>query len=143
MMNCITLMGRLTADPELRVATTGREVCRFRIAVDRAGPNKVADFIPIICFGGAATFVEKWFCKGSMIAVQGKLQTSSYSDEQGIKRSNFEVVADEVSFCGEKKVEGRQPSPEGRGKEDEGVNGYYSTAVPGDFDEIVGDEDYE
>ena len=148
MMNCITLMGRLTADPVLTVATSGTEICRFRIAVDRAGPNKVADFIPIICFGSSANFVEKWFRKGSMIAVQGKLQTGSYIDKKGVRRSTFEVAADELSFCGEKRGDkpstaSGTPSLSGTVTGNEGLNEYFSTALPGDFDEIVGDEEYE
>ncbi|MBQ7861627.1 MAG: single-stranded DNA-binding protein [Clostridia bacterium] len=147
MLNSATIIGRLTADPELRVATSGKEICRFRMAVERNGGDRVADFIPVICFGGAANFVEKYFRKGSMIAVQGRIQTGSYTDGKGVKRNTFEIVAVEVSFCEGKKIEGqpspspRDTSPERRGKEAD--TGYYSTAVPGDFDEIVGDEDYE
>ena len=151
MMNVAVIMGRLTADPELRVATSGKEICRFTVAVDRPGGDRVADFIKVICFGNTANFVEKYFRKGSMIAVQGRIQTGSYTDDKGIKRYTVEIVPGEVSFCGERKSGSGQPSPsdlrsatspEGRGK-DEGVNGYYSNAVPGDFEEIVGDEDYE
>ena len=147
MLNRVIIMGRLTADPELRVATSGKEVCRFTVAVDRPTGDRVADFIRVICFGSTANFVEKHFRKGSMIGVQGKLQTGIYTDSKGNKRSSFEIVAVEVSFCEGKKIEGqpspspRDTSPEGRGKEAD--TGYYSTAVPGDFDEIVGDEDYE
>lgn len=143
MLNCVVLIGRLTADPVLTVATSGTEICRFRIAVDRPTGDRIADFIPIICFGSSANFVEKYFRKGSMISVQGKLQTGSYTDKKGVKKYTFEVKADEVGFGGDKKAEARQPSPDERGKEDEGINGYYSTAVPSDFDEIVGDEEYE
>lgn len=139
MLNVVTLMGRLTADPELRVATSGKEICRFRMAVDRNGGDKVADFIPVICFGSSARFVEKHFGKGSMIAVQGRLQTSSYTDKNGNKRTAFEVVAFEVSFCGEKR--GSAPA-DARVPDTSDEGGYYSTAMPGDFDEI-GEEDYE
>ena len=166
MLNSATIMGRLTADPELRVATTGREVCRFTVAVDRPGGDRVADFIRVICFGSTANFVEKHFRKGSMIALQGRIQTGSYTDSKGAKRYTFEVVAVEVSFCGERRGDNPStasgpPFPPETGtllsatqtfpltgespfrtvKADEGVNGYYSTAVPGDFDEIVGDEE--
>ena len=147
MLNCATIMGRLTADPLIRVAMSGNEICRFTVAVDRPTGDKIADFIPVICFGSSASFVEKHFRKGSMIAVQGRIQTGSYTDSKGVKRSSFEIKADEVSFCGEKKEPSpslRDTSPKGRGKEaDESINGYYSTAAPDDFDEIVGDEDYE
>lgn len=140
MLNSATIMGRLTADPELRVATSGKEVCRFTVAVDRPTGDRVADFIRVICFGSTANFVEKHFRKGSMIAVQGRIQTGSYTDDRGVKRNTFEIVAVEVSFCGERKGDA-QPAPKVQSA-DEGT-GYYSTAAPGDFEEIVGDEDYE
>ena len=148
MLNSATIMGRLTADPELRVATSGKEVCRFTVAVDRPTGDRVADFIRVICFGSTANFVEKHFRKGSMIAVQGRIQTGTYTDSKGNKRSSFEVKADEVSFCGERRGDNPStasgpPSLSGTVKADEGVNCYYSNAVPGDFDKIVGDEEYE
>ena len=143
MLNSVVLMGRLVADPVLRVATTGREICRFKIAVERPTGDRIADFVPIIAFGSSANFVEKYFRKGSMISVQGKLQTGSYTDDKGVKRSTFEVVANELGFCGDKKPEGQTPTVPKEQNKDEGINGYYSTALPGDFDEIVGDEDYE
>lgn len=138
MMNCATIMGRLTADPELRVAVSGKEICRFRVAVDRSGGDKVADFINVVCFSSTANFVARYFQKGSMIAVQGKIQTGSYTDDKGIKRYTVEIVANEVSFCGEKKGDA-QPAPKVQSA-DEGT-GYYSNAVPSDFDEITDDED--
>ncbi len=148
MLNSATIMGRLTADPELRVATTGREVCRFTVAVDRPGGDRVADFIRVICFGSTANFVEKYFRKGSMIALQGRIQTGNYTDSKGIKRNTFEVVAGEVSFCGERRGDNHStasgpPSLSGTVTGNVGLNEYFSTAVPGDFDEIVGDEEYE
>ena len=147
MLNCATIMGRLTADPELRVATSGKEICRFTVAVDRPGGDRVADFIKVICFSSTANFVARYFQKGSMIAVQGKIQTGSYTDDKGIKRYTVEIVPGEVSFCGERRGDNPStasgsPSLSGTVKADEGT-GYYSNAVPGDFDEIVGDEDYE
>lgn len=138
MLNCATIMGRLTADPELRVATSGKEVCRFRVAVDRPGGDRVADFINVTCFSSTANFVARYFQKGSMIAVQGKIQTGSYNDDKGVKRYTFEIVAGEVSFCGDKKSAG-QSAPKAPSN-DEGT-GYYSNAVPSDFDEIADDED--
>lgn len=148
MLNSATIMGRLTADPELRVATSGKEVCRFTVAVDRPGGDRVADFIRVICFGSTANFVEKHFRKGSMIALQGRIQTGSYTDGKGVKRNTFEVVAVEVSFCGERRGDNPStasgpPSLSGTVTGNAGLNEYFSTAAPGDFDEIVGDEEYE
>lgn len=143
MLNCIVLMGRLVADPELRTTTTGKSVCSFRIAVDRgyvkAGEERKADFIPIVAWEGTANFVSRYFSKGSMIAVQGQLQSRQYEDNSGAKRTAYEVLAREVSFCGSKAETGTNtafaapaqaaPAPA------------YQTAVPGDFEEITDDED--
>lgn len=104
MLNNVTLMGRLVADPELRTTTTGKSVANFTIAVDRSYSkgNKETDFINIVCWEGTADFVSKYFGKGSMIALQGSIQTRNYEDKNGNKRTAFEVVAKEVSFCGGK-----------------------------------------
>jgi single-strand DNA-binding protein len=98
-------MGRLTADPKLRTTTTGKSVANFTIAVDRAyskGGNRETDFITVVCWEGTASFVSRNFSKGSMIALQGSIQTRNYEDSNGNKRTAFEVVAKEVSFCGGK-----------------------------------------
>ena len=143
MLNCIVLMGRLVADPELRTTTTGKSVCSFRIAVDRgyvkAGEERKADFIPVVAWEGTANFVSRYFSKGSMIAVQGQLQSRQYEDNSGAKRTAYEVLAREVSFCGSKAETGTNtafaapaqaaPAPA------------YQTAVPGDFEDIPDDED--
>ena len=148
MLNSATIMGRLTADPVLRVAVSGNEICRFTVAVDRPTGDRVADFIHVISFGRSATFVEKHFKKGSMIAVQGRIQTGSYTDNKGNKRNSFEVVVNEVSFCGEKPSQSQAATETAVAQNkmpavNEGLNGYYSNASMSDFEEIVGDEDYE
>ena len=106
MLNCAILMGRLVADPELKTTTNGVSVSSFRIAVDRAyqkqGEERQADFIDIVAWRQTADFVCRYFRKGSMIAVQGSIQTRNYEDKQGNKRIAVEVVADSVSFCGSK-----------------------------------------
>ncbi len=106
MLNCAVLMGRLVADPELKTTASGVSVTSFRIAVDRAyqkqGEERQADFIDIVAWRQTAEFVCRYFRKGSMIAVQGSIQTRSYEDKQGNKRTAVEVVADNVSFCGSK-----------------------------------------
>ena len=107
MLNCVTLMGRLTADPELRTTTSGKEVATFCIAVDRSfvkpGEQRQADFINIVAWEKTAKFIRDYFSKGSMIAIQGAIQTRNYEDKNGNKRTAFEVIAREVSFCGDKK----------------------------------------
>lgn len=106
MLNCAILMGRLVADPELKTTTNGVSVSSFRVAVDRAyqkqGEERQADFIDIVAWRQTADFVCRYFKKGSMIAVQGSIQTRQYEDKQGNKRTAVEVVADNVSFCGSK-----------------------------------------
>ena len=108
MINCINIMGRLTAEPELKVTTNGTNVTTFTVAVDRqySKGEKQTDFIPVTAWRGTADFISKYFRKGQMIAVQGSLQTRKYQDKEGHNRTAFEVVASEVSFCGDKKEAG-------------------------------------
>lgn len=110
MLNNAVIMGRLTADPELRQTSSGLSVTRFTVAVDRgyarAGEERKTDFIDVQAWRQTAEFVCKYFAKGSMIAVQGSIQTGSYDDKNGIKRKTFEIVADNVSFCGSKSESG-------------------------------------
>ena len=104
MLNTAIIMGRICGDLELRKTQAGVEVTRFTVAVDRAykqGEEKKTDFINVTAWRSTAVFVCKWFGKGSMIAVQGAIQTGSY-EKDGVKRNTFEIVADNVSFCGGK-----------------------------------------
>ena len=107
MLNVVAIMGRLVADPELRTTTQGQSVCSFRIACDRSyvqqGQERQADFIDIVAWRQQAEFVSKYFQKGSMIAVEGGLQTRQYQDNQGSKRTAVEVVANNISFAGAKR----------------------------------------
>lgn len=140
MLNCVTLMGRLVADPELRTTTTGRSVCSFRIAVDRsyakAGEQRQADFINIVAWESTANFVSRYFSKGSMIALQGQIQTRTYDANDGSKRTAFEVVAREVSFCGSRAETGTVAPAAAPAQAPT-----YQTAAPSDFEEIDDDED--
>ena len=106
MINCAFIMGRLIADPELRTTPSGISVTSFCVAVDRsfvkAGEERKADFINVVAWRQTADFVTRYFHKGSMIAVQGSIQTRSYEDKNGNKRTAVEIVADKVSFCGSK-----------------------------------------
>ncbi len=114
MLNCAVIMGRLTADPELRQTPSGVSVTRFTVAVERsfvkAGEERKADFINVVAWRQTAEFVTRYFSKGSMIAVQGAIQTGSY-EKDGVKRSTFEIVADNVSFCGSKSESGTSGAP--------------------------------
>ena len=101
-MNSICLLGRLTADPELRNTPNGISVTNFDVAVDRSytpkGQEKQVDFIPVQAWRQTAEFVCRYFRKGQRIALQGSLQSRSYTDKEGNKRRSAEVVADNVYF---------------------------------------------
>ncbi|MBQ7523310.1 MAG: single-stranded DNA-binding protein [Oscillospiraceae bacterium] len=110
MLNHIVLMGRLTRDPELRRTGSGVAVTSFSIAVDRDfGKNeageKETDFIDIVAWRQTAEFVQKYFTKGRMIVVSGRLQIRSWTDKDENKRRTAEVVADNVYF-GDSKRDG-------------------------------------
>lgn len=109
MLNIVALMGRLVYDPELRTTPSGTNVCSFRIAVDRSftrqGEERKADFIDVTAWRQTAEFVSKYFQKGSMIAIEGSLQTRQYQDKNGNNRTATEVLASQVSFCGGKTAE--------------------------------------
>lgn len=111
MLNRVVLMGRLTTDPELRQTATGVSVLSFSIAVDRTYSGKSGerqtDFINLVAWRQTAEFISRYFAKGQMIAVDGSIQTRNYTDKQGNKRTAFEVVVENVSFCGSKNEAGR------------------------------------
>lgn len=106
MLNVVALTGRLVADPELKTTQSGNSVCTFRVAVDRSyvpqGEERQADFITVTAWRKTAEFVSKYFQKGSMISVQGRLETRQYQDKNGNNRTATEVLAAEVGFCGPK-----------------------------------------
>lgn len=140
MLNVAALNGRLTADPELRHTTGEIPVTSFTLAVDRgyvkAGAERQADFIDVVCWRGTAEFVSKYFHKGQLVAVEGAIQTRTYNDKDGNKRKATEIVASKVDFA--------EPRRDGAG----GGAGAYtgqSSSVPsgdnGDFVEIAGDDD--
>ena len=107
MINRVILMGRLVADPELKTTNTGISVTSFRIAVDRnyvkAGAERQADFFDVVAWRSSAEFVCRNFSKGSLIAVDGQLQSRQYQTKDGQNRTAIEVVADNVSFTGERR----------------------------------------
>lgn len=113
MLNRVILMGRLVADPELKTTNSGIYVCSFRIAVDRnyvkAGEQRQADFFDIVAWRSSAEFVCKHFSKGSLIAVDGQLQSRSYQTKDGQNRTAIEVQADNISFTGERKDKANEP----------------------------------
>ena len=104
--NLVVLTGRLTADPELKTTPNGVSVCSFDIAVDRNYQNtseRQADFIKIVAWRQTAEFISKYFNKGSMIGIEGSIQTRKYQDKNGNNRTAFEVVANNAHFVESKK----------------------------------------
>ena len=115
MLNVSTIMGRLTRDPELRRTDSGIAVTSFSVAVDRdrapEGQEKETDFIDCVAWRSTAEFVSKYFSKGSMIVVSGRLQIRRWTDKEGQKRRSAEIVADIVYF-GEGKKDKAQEQPQ-------------------------------
>lgn len=107
MINRVVLMGRLVADPELKTTGSGISVTTFRIAVDRSyvksGEERQADFFDIVAWRYTAEFICKHFRKGSLIAIDGSLQSRTYQAKDGTNRYVVEVVADNASFTGERR----------------------------------------
>ena len=138
MINSVVLMGRLTYDPELRSTPSGVSVIRFQIACDRrfqgSDEERKADFIDVTAWRQTAEFISRYFHKGSMIAVEGSIQTENFTDKDGNKRKSVQVVANNVSFCGSKAESNttsdtpfNQPAP--------------NYADNSDFEEIPDDDD--
>ena len=115
MLNKIILMGRLTRDPELRRTGSGTAVTSFSLAVDRdfksQSGEKETDFIDIVAWRGTAEFVSKYFTKGRMAVVEGRLQIRDWTDRDGGKRRSAEVIADNVYFGDSKREGGSDYSP--------------------------------
>ncbi len=110
MLNIVVIMGRLVADPQLRQTTSGKNVASFRVAVDRArrdpnGQNQ-ADFFDVVAWDRSAEFVTKYFQKGSLIVVDGRLQSRQYQDKNGNNRTAIEIVSNNINFAGPKSSNG-------------------------------------
>ncbi len=115
MFNLVVLTGRLTADPELKTTPNGTSVVSFSIAVDRryrTGEERQTDFINIVAWRSSAEFISKYFQKGSLIGIEGSIQTRRYTDKNGNNRTAFEVVANNVQFVESKRDGGAAVSSE-------------------------------
>jgi single-strand DNA-binding protein len=103
-MNIVALTGRFTTNPELKTTQSGVSVTSFCLAVDRkyqpSGEEKKTDFIDFVAWRNHAEFITKYFRKGSMIGIEGEIQTRTFEDKNGNKRKTTEVVVSHVSFCG-------------------------------------------
>lgn len=119
MVNRIIIGGRLTRDPELRYTQSDIPVCSFSVACDRdygKGEEKETDFIDVVAWRGTAEFVSKYFTKGRMAIVDGRLQMQDWTDREGNKRRSAEVVADSVYFGDSRpKQEGGENAPSSGG----------------------------
>ena len=117
MLNHLTIMGRLVADPELRTTQSGIPVTSFRIAVERNYANqdneRETDFFDVTAWRGTAEVVCKYFTKGRMVAIDGRLETQAWTDRDGNNRVSVGIVAESVYFADSKKEESK---PEGRSK---------------------------
>ena len=148
MYNKAILIGRLTADPELKQTPNGVSVCSFSIACDRAfsGRNgeRQTDFINIVTWRQQAEFVSKYFSKGRLIGIDGSIQTRNYEDKNRNKRTATEIVTDNVFFTGAKS------SNSGSGSTGYNENSYaapapaqpaYTSGAASDFEEVESDND--
>lgn len=139
MLNQITIMGRLTKNPELRTTNGGTSVCSFTVAVDRDYGDKQTDFIECVAWKNTGEFISRYFSKGHMIALTGKLQSRKWQDRDGNNRIAWEVNADHAWFCGSRErvdvqvpantYDGFKDMP-GRGNDNPfpGANGAYKQA---------------
>ena len=134
-MNEVILIGNLTRDPETRQTRNGIPYCRFSLAVNRRkreganGPD--ADFIPILCWRSLAQLCQTYLAKGRKCCVTGRLETHTYEDKEGLKRTAYEVVADEVEFLGSGKP-GEHAQPPAPGED--ANSGASGDDLPPDFD---------
>ena len=142
MLNKIIIMGRLVADPELRQTASNVSNVKFTVAVDRnytpQGQEKQTDFISVVAWRQTAEFINKYFAKGSMIVVEGSLQTGSFTDKNGVKRYTTDVIAEQVYFAESKKNAEKPQQNSSQDKEQ-----FPSMAIGNleDFEEIIGGDD--
>ena len=141
MLNKAILMGRLVADPELRRTPNNNSVTSFTLAVNRSfvrqGEQPQTDFIDIVAWGKTAEFVSRYFVKGQLVAVAGRIQTRMWEDKQGNKRKSVEVVAEEVHFAEPKRdSQPRNEMPHGGFDPMAGLGGNAFAALPGDDNDL-------
>ncbi len=147
MLNKVILMGRLTRDPELRHTQAGVSVVSFTLAVDRGFAKKddsqqTVDFINIVAWRNTAEFVSKWFSKGQLVAVSGRLQVRNYKDKDGNNRTACEVVADECFFADSKRGDSASApySPDAGMASQAPSTGFGAVSSGSDFEELIGDD---
>lgn len=146
MLNHITIQGRLTANPELRYTQSQIPVATFTVAVDRDfadnNGNRGVDFIPCVAWRGTGEFVSKWFQKGQMAVVSGRLQLRDYTNKDNIKVRVAEIVAENVYFCGKKEDSGGSGNNSSGYQTGSNSNRAVDVYAPPEFEELD-DEDGE
>lgn len=144
MLNSVIMMGRLTADPELRHTPNNVAVTSFTIAVDRtfakAGTERQTDFFDVVAWNKSAEFVSRYFRKGQLVAVQGRMETRSYEDKNGVKRKVYEIIAENVHFAEPKRDSAGGAAP-ARYEEPSQPAASFSNTGAGDFAEITDTDD--
>ncbi len=137
MLNNLAIQGRLACNPEMRQTTTGKSVASFRIACSRgrkdANGKDLVDWIPVVVWDGRAEFVCKYFQKGDMIILAGRVQSRTYTDKNGSNRSVLELVANEVDFAGSKSSGGGSNSVPAGGSYNEPTVQYDEIEDEGDL----------
>ena len=127
MLNHITIMGRLTADTELRRTQSGKAVVSFNIACDKPGKDSGASFIPCVAWEKTGEFIHNYFGKGSAILLEGRLESRQYETKDNQKRTVVEVVVSQAHFCERKKDQGIEINEP-------------ANATPGNFALLTNDE---
>ena len=154
MLNVVAIIGRMVKDPELKTTNSGKSVCSFRIANDSgykdASGQSQTNWLDVTAWGKTAEFVCKYFPKGALIAIDGRLQTRQYQDKNGNNRTAFEVVANNVSFAGAKAAgksaarsfeQQTQSYAQQANASHSAPQDGYAQGVPDDFAEITDDGD--
>ncbi len=146
MLNSVVMMGRLTADPELRTTPNGVSVTSFTIAVDRphqrSGAERVTDFFDCVAWRTNAEFVSRYFHKGNLICVQGYMTVRPYQDKNGNNRRAYEIVVDAAHFAESKRDATANATPASApAAQSSTPAASYSSGTAGDFVEIPGDDD--
>lgn len=141
MLNVAVLMGRLTGDPEIRVTPDGKKVASFSVACDRDFKNRdgerQTDFLNIVAWEKTAEFLEKYFHKGDLISIEGRIQARQYQDRNGNNRTAVEIVARNAFFAGGKKDTGSTPKINSDGQN----HGSFAPVQNDGFDLIDNEED--
>ncbi len=137
MLNSVIMMGRLVDKPELRQTSTNRSVTSFTIAVERSfvrqGDERQTDFFDVVAWSRLAEFASKYYVKGQLIAVQGRMETRTYDDRNGVRRKAYTIVAENLYFA--------EPKRSGYSSDDQGMPSYESQSqVPPAFSNSSSDD---